>query len=256
MSTHQSLNEKWNADLLRFTGFLSPETQISDQNWWQILTGEQSDSKVFQTKKRYLQEKGSYKEGEFVITIEPFRIDLVYKSVVNIEKNTKENLGVFSKSLEIFKNLVNKWFTLDNFPSLQRIAFGAILNRPSIDRKAGYETLSTYLSNTLTIDTENSSDLFYRINRPRKSKLKIKNTNIFINRLTKWSVQQYKFLGFTLNEDQNRIYKGNPFFSCRLELDINTIPGIITRFSHEQCSKIFQELVKLGIEISIKGDIK
>jgi len=255
MNTNQIQSEKWNTDLIRFTGFLSPEAQISDLNWWQILTNEQPEIKNFQPKKRFFQEKGPYKKGELLITVDPFRADIVYKVLDNIEEDSVKNIGDFEKTNNLFNDLINTWCSLDNFPSFQRIAFGTILTKPTADRKKGYVILSKYLSDTLKIDEENSSDFMYQINRARKVKTEY-NKELIVNRLSKWSVQQSKFLGFTLNEDQQKIYQGNLFFSCRLELDINTVPGLNIRFSPGQSREIFQKLVELGKEISIKGDVK
>lgn len=256
MITEQAIKENWNADLIRFTGFLPPEIQIGDQNWWQLITNEQPEIKTFQPKKGFFQERGPYKDGELLITIQPFRVDIVYKKLDDIEKNVVKNIGDFEKAISLFNDLINIWYSLESFPSFQRIAFGAILSRPTDTRQSGYAVLSKYLSDTIKIDKENSSDFLYQINRPRTIKTKNDKQEITINRLSKWSVLQSKFLGFTLTEDQNKMYQGKLFYSCRLEIDINTVQGLNVRFSSEQCREIFQNLIGLGKEISIKGDIK
>ncbi len=46
-----------------------------------------------------------------------------------------------------------------------------------------------------------------------------------------------------------------PLVACRLELDINTAPEFKSALKKTMLSKLFDELVELGMEIAHKGDI-
>jgi hypothetical protein len=244
----------WNVELLRFTGFLTPNVQIGEPSWWEDIIGEKSETKLYQSKKGQFQEKGLLDDGEFILRIEPFRIDWIFRVIKDQDENIKSSLGIFKDVVNSFLLLMEKWFLMDKLPTLQRIAFGAVIFQPVENRKSGYERLSKYLSESVRLDPDSSSDFIYQINRPRKSKLKI--PDLSINRLTRWSVQKYRLVGIAIESESKTIYEGQENFTCRLELDINTIPNSATNFDVDKYKNIFKELTNLGIEISEKGDIK
>ena len=244
----------WNVELLRFTGFLTPNVQVGEPSWWEKIVGEKSETRLYRSKKGQFQEKGLLDDGEFVLGIEPFRIDWIFRVIESQGENIKSSLGAFKDVVNSFLSLMNKWFLMDNLPTLQRVAFGAVIFQPVESRKIGYEKLSKYLSESVKMDPDGSSDFIYQINRQRKSKLKI--PDLLINRLTKWSVQRYRLIGIAFEPESKTIYEGQENFACRLELDINTIPNSEINFDADKYKNIFNELINLGIEISEKGDIK
>ena len=172
---------------------------------------------------------------------------------IEIDQN-RSSLGLLSEASESFNELIQKWFVVDNFPTLQRVAFGALVIQPVEDRKTGYERISKYLINSVKLDPESSSDFLYQINRPRDSKLNF--PELKINRLTKWSVQTYKHIGVAVGEESKTVYESEESFACRLELDINTMVNIKNRFNSNDSKNLFNELANLGLEIAEKGDIK
>ena len=252
-SSKNNLNE-WYVDLLRFTGFPTPDFQIQEPTWWQYIVGEPSETKVFHPRKGQFQDKGIFREGELILKIEPFRIDWIYRVIKSEVDQIKSSLGLLSEASTSFNDSIKKWFEVDNFPTLQRVAFGAFLIQPVEDRKSGYEVISKYLINSVKLDPESSSDFLYQINRPRDSKLNF--PELKINRLTKWSVQTYKHFGVAVGEESKTVYESEESFACRLELDINTIMNIKNRFNSADSRNIFNELINLGLEIAEKGDIK
>ncbi|MCK4296645.1 MAG: hypothetical protein KAX28_08350 [Candidatus Marinimicrobia bacterium] len=254
MNTITTNSADWNVELLRFTVFPIPDTQIGEPNWWNDIVGERSETRVIQARKSHFQDKGPYEEGELVLKIEPLRIDWFYRTIQNPEgQDIRNTLGLFQEAIKTFTSLMSKWFALKDFPSPQRIAFGSIIFQPVGSHKAGYEKLAEYLK-SVKLDPERSSDFLYQINQPRDSKTDIENLKI--NRLMKWSVQTIRLIGFVFDEEHRNIYNGQKKFSCRLELDINTVPDPKRHFSAKECQTVFDELVQLAVEISQKGDIK
>lgn len=243
----------WQTESLRLTAFLSPSAQISEPDWWKHLTGEVPDRKTSEPKLGVQQEDGKFKdekiEGNLVLTIQPTRVDWQLVPLLGTLEPGFPTLGSFTDSLESFLVLMLSWIKIA--PPIQRLAFGAVLNKPVNSSKEGYESISAYLPFTLD---ENSSDFLYQINRPRKS-TSTEFSTLSINRLSKWYVRLLASFEFNSNKPEQYVSK-LPQFSVSLELDINTTANFPVELSSEQLIKVFQELVELGKEIAIKGDIK
>ena len=124
--------------------------------------------------------------------------------------------------------------------------------QPVKDLHTGYIEISKYLPDVKFI-SEGSSDFLFQISRPRVSISGIKGLRI--NRLTKWSVASINALQFSLSSPPLKYREGLKSFACRLELDINTAQDFKGELNREQLPQIFKELVEIGKEISIKGDI-
>ena len=135
---------------------------------------------------------------------------------------------------------------------MARFAFGAILDLPVVDKVAGYQILARILPN-IPIDTENSIDFLYQINRPRMS-----NTvpGLSINRLMKWAVVRLGLIKFGVRPDGQTLSTNLPYqFACRLELDISTDAEFSGDFNSDSMNAVFEEMVSIAKEISANGDI-
>ena len=229
--------------------------EYQDYTWWTELTGEPPETKVYKPRTRAHQEMGPFEQGKLSLITEPTRIDWRYE-VVDSEELTSEMLPTIGSFPDIkgnFTQPMRQWLELDTCPSIQRLAFGAILLQSVKNRQSGYSLLSNYLPN-IRLDPDGSSDFMYQINRPRFSNLGIEGLSI--NRLTKWSVLTIKS-GIVKPEklflDRIPIEE---HFACRLELDINTFQDFDKGFLREQLPLVFSELVELGEEITVNGDIQ
>lgn len=254
MNNEATSNSKdWDATSLRFTGFLAPDAKIQESDWWKAVVGESPDTRHIQEKKGSVKNVGRFEEGNLTLKMEPFRVDWFYEAIKSPEEPDMSGvLGSFNNAIPVFVDAMQKWFLSENLPSLQRIAFGAIVLKPVKTREAGYERLSKYLE-SVKIDPEGSSDFLYRINRPRDSSTDI--GDLRINRLMTWGVITARFLGFDFQHQKN-MYAGQETFAARLELDISTFADPSRQFNVSEYKTIFDELVQLAIEISQKGDIK
>jgi hypothetical protein len=191
------------------------------------------------------------------LQVAPERIDWLLAPLIEPSEEAGEELpptppsaGPFTEALSSFLKLAIQW--LQGCPPVTRLAFGAILFQPTVDRRAGHVQLSKYL-HSIDLDPD-TSDFFYQINRPRNSTSGI--SGLRINRLTKWSVIMFQHFSVTLGKATiTTAGYTTQEAACRVELDINTAPDFPDVLPHETLPKIFQELVDLGQEITAKGDI-
>lgn len=239
----------WQVESLRITSFPSATTQVNVANWWHDLVGEQPENRVVRLKEGLHQDEGHVHDTKLILGVQPMRIDWL---VVPSDSQDKFWVGPFQDSLDSFLELMARWFKI--IPPTKRLAFGAVLMLPVEDRRSGYILIANYLPH-IKLDPEGSSDFLYQINRPRNSRTGI--PGLKINRLTKWSVARRGTgqIELSLHEPKASYFPTSESYACRLELDINTIQDYQGNLPHDQLSGIFQELVDLGKEIVIKGDI-
>jgi len=244
----------WDAESLRLTAFPIPASPVEDVGWWESLMGEPPEVEVVRRRESGKRMEGAFEHGRLVIQTSPARIDL--HAIPSPEQEATSGflkIGKFEQILGRFDGVMNRWLTLDSCPDIQRIAFGAVLLSPVDSKVSGYRQLAAYLP-SVTIDPEHSTDLFYQINRTRDSATGI--PNLKINRLSKWSVAQMSTAGLVV-EPTRILYHGMApgFLACRLELDINTAAERREPLPRETLPSIFRELMDLGNEVVIAGDI-
>ena len=244
---------EWYAQILRLTAFQSPESIIESTNWWNDVIGSAPDERTLKPKIGGSRESGSFEGGRLILDVAVNRVDWLLVAIEDIAATSEaiSTIGPFNSIIDKFVPLVDRWSKLATCPSLNRLAFGAVLLCPVETKSAGYRILSSYLPDVI-IDPEGSSDLFYQINRPRNSKGEIRG---LINRLSKWSVitMQIAMIGpqgpvATVKSKENR--------ACHLELDISTPIEYSETIEQKLISSVFNELVDLGKEIAAKGDIR
>lgn len=258
-SNQSNLNRRpisdWQVEQLRFTAFTLTPTSTVDLNWWNHLTGETPKGKTQRPRDGTTIEEGPFKNVKLIIQGNPIRIDLLF--VPDEEQGPPANvfplIGALPDCLDSFIPLVMDWFKLDTCPEIQRIALGAILRLPVPDKEVGYSQLSVYLP-SVDIDSENSFDFWYQINRPRLSTSGI--SELRINRLNKWSVTRTGMINVLIS-DQPSAHLDTTIgsFSCRLELDISTHYSWSTELPSDILPNIFNEFIELAKQIVEKGDI-
>ena len=238
----------WQAESVRATAFPSPGSlSIDSSNWWETIVGEPPENRVAQPKVGVLQEQGHFSNGMLTLISQPARIDWLFT-----QPNPDEVNWSLEDCTEVFQPMISRWLVAA--PSLQRLAFGAVLRLPVSDRKEGYEALSRFLHN-VKLDPAGSTEFLFQINRPRQSKIV---EGLSINRLSKWSVALLQQVTYSVQPPQTAPFQimsqeENAF--CRVELDINTMPDVDGELATEVLPQIFDELVLLGKEIASAGDI-
>ena len=246
---------EWRTEGLRLTAFTLNPIDLEEVARWADLTGEEPDISQARPRDKVLVEAGPYLGGWLTLELGAMRVD--WRLAVNpneppAELMVLESFGVLR---EKFRGLMGKW--LKRSPPMKRLAFGAVLLLPVDSMVDGYKQLDRLLP-SVKIDAENSSDINYRINRRRPSKSGI--AGLEINRLSTWSVARFRESMWQIPVDepsQSRVHElGDPVHACRLELDINTVPGSDRRLKKGALASLLDELVEFGSEIASKGDIQ
>lgn len=225
---------------------------MGEKDWWNALVPEPPETSIIRPQ---YQDEGPFERGRLMLTAQSGRIDWIYGPDIRRLEEGLPIVGPVDEVLEGFSNLMHRW--LEMSPPLMRLAFGAILLQPAEDRRHGYGALSSYLP-AVKLDADTSSDFVYQINRPRSSVSGI--PNLRVNRLSKWSVMQMQKLRLEVQVAEAQVGQSavpyEQHSACRLELDINTAPEFGGELPKGQLPMLFDELVSLGKEIALQGDIQ
>ena len=259
MTNNDDFRVSWEVSLARFTGFVNPIDQMVDgEFWWEECIKTTPEKINVQPQKEEKQIEGQYGEGWLILKQHATRLDWLYviNSDAQFDSKTLLTLGKFDPITKEFFQLVSNWTDIDNFPILERIALGLILVEPVENGMEGFSKLEKFL-HSVDIDPENSRDFLYQINRRRLSNV---YEGMEINRLSKWSVGSFKssHLQVKLGEKRDQAHvmsHGEWETFTRLELDINTDQNNKGEFDGEISVKLFQEILELAKEISVKGDV-
>lgn len=249
---------QWQAQALRLTAFPSPAAKFDDPKWWRELLGTDAESRNIRPLKGELTEQGPFEKGILVLQVGPLRID--WNLGMNIETGLDSDdpnlpaLGSFSEVGDKFLKLMAAWLNSATVPSLQRLAFGAVLRQPVGGHEDGYKLLSKYLP-SVDISPE-SRDFFYQINRPRKSKIP-QMTDLVINRLNKWAcvtLQRTIFQQLADGKTSTHVVGGTSY-ACSLELDISSSSDFTGELPKQAVEPLFREMYSFGREIASRGDL-
>lgn len=237
----------WQTETLRLTAFPSPSATIGQPTWWSDLTGETPENRTTRPREGVFVEQGNWGGRKLSLGMNPTRIDWVFGGIED-----DSPLSVFSDSLSAFQELMLRW--LPQCPPINRLAFGAVVSAPVENREAGYRQIAAYLPH-IQLDPVNSSDFLYQINRSRNSTSGV--TSLRINRLSKWSVGMFSVIpmNFALQPSRVEVYSARQSFACRAELDINTSQEFSSELPQELLPQILKELMSLGQEIILEGDV-
>lgn len=211
-------------------------------------------------KEGVLQNGGSVKEGEVEVDVDLLiatspqtRVDwFVTPKRANPDDVTLLPLDI---ATSVLNNIVHRW--LPSLEGVNRLALGGVLLIYSESRQSSYELLARFLP-AVTLDAKGSENFFYQINRPRLSKSGV--PDLYVNRLTKWSVTASTKVKVALNvasigKTTQYLHPSNLAHSATLELDINTSPALEGELGKQFLPKLADELFGLAAEVIDKGDI-
>lgn len=232
----------WQVEQLRLTVFTKLPLNEDMLAAWGQVTGVEPESKTSKTALGIYTAEGAYNNARLFLNIGPGRVDWLLTPIGSVEDPTP-TLGALAETEEVFLGLLKPWLERLSIVVI-RIAHGIVLRSPTPDRVSGYKVVADLVP-ALKIDAENSSDLTYQINRPRKSKVV---ENLKLNRLSKWGVIHFSFF-----DAVSRIQGNSNQHFCRLELDINTDADQSNDLANKSVDLV-GELIQLGGEIAANGD--
>jgi len=239
---------------IRATIFPAAGVTPTPDTWWRVATNTDPNSRTSKPATREHVEEGPFADAHLVLTINPLGIMQWQLGAppLNDLPTALPTVGPFLEKASEFLQLLNRWFPL--CPTSSRIACGIVAILPVDSHREAYETLDSLL-HAVDIDPVGSSELLYRINRPRPSRLL---QGLTINRLSTWLAVKVT-LTVGLAEGQS-VQGGREAvlyekYVCRAQLDINTAPSFQGTFPPPSLSELYGELYQLAVEILAKGDI-
>lgn len=247
----------WSVQLLRLTVFFHGAGPIEPGDWWLKIVGEAPEVVNARPKQNQILIENAYGLGRLTLVVNPFRADWLYQ-VSSVDEDATDSddiitsLGKLKSALDTFSDIVQKYFSFASCPPASRIALGAIMNIPSLDRHEAYKTLSEFLP-FIHLD-ENSSDFLYQINRHRRTQ--VGELALKINRLSKWSakvksVENFVFGPTSIVRSTSEIKS----MGSQLELDMSTQEDFSDAMDGKMQQELFSTLEGMALEIAEKGDI-
>jgi len=260
---------QWRVQGLRFTAFLNQiPLELDFKQLWLEAIGSEPDEVNSQPKRQLQVFVQKTEEYRAVLQVERERIDLVLQPLESFPPKAVYELGPFQSLSETFKEYIHQWLSVDDWPTANRVAFGATLSVEAPSIIAARQILLDMVP-SLKIDIEsNVEELLFQINRPRL--LTIEGQQIKINRLAKWSAAQLIQTVISIGPVASYVDRTN---MALLELDINSAletnmligPNIPAFFQgpHDTIveydalfqTKLFDHLIEMATEISKRGDI-
>ena len=236
----------WVAESFRMTAFVAEPFDESKLSWWKALALSSPEATSARPPQGEYVAEGSWNGNRLRLELGVGRIDWTEAGPVSPD-NIFPTIPDVEVSFDRFIGATEAWLK-ESKVNPQRLAVGAILRIPVSDREEGYEQLKKYLP-SLTVDTKNSRDLLYQINRPRDSKTR---PDVTVNRLTKWGVIQIN--AFAVGPSSIAASNAPLAHFCRLEIDVSS--GASATPNLQQIAVPFlRELQEAAIEIALHGDV-
>jgi len=238
----------WRVSQLRITTFPygKGEFEYNPGTWWKAVAGEDPVSVQVNPRTNTSEETGPYLGGTLVFRIDPNRLECRLDALE--DPDSPLELGPADSVVPKFVELIGRWLGTDQLPPLARIAFGAILLHSVATVEEGYGYLAGLLPE-LRIDPTGSSDLIYRINRPRASQMV---DGLRVNRVSHWSVLGFRRLAVGPSL-QTHVEPAD--LATRLVLDVNTAPDFADALPPRSYPTVVDELIALSAEIAVRGDV-
>ena len=242
----------WQVESLRISVFPDEMETISPSKLWELHISDTEPEIHIQPGKTN-QRNAKHENGDMYLVKTANQVDWRY--VLTLDDSSDERdlpaWGDFEHELDGFIGFSTDFLQNPDVLPLNRLAFGAVLMKPTLDAPKTHRHLKGFLPK---LDLEDSADFGYTISRRRSSNVV---TALQINRLNRWHVATINRNTSTLDPAADaKEHRLEQFFAARLELDINTVPlEKDERLNSALLPDLFEELVDMGMEISTKGDM-
>lgn len=248
----KDMASEWQVETLRITVFPVDNENVSPSELWSKHFGATEPEVHIEPGSRN-QRNAEYGNGDIYLIKTPSQIDWRY--VLPPDTATYENnmpvWGDLDFELTSFVDFSKSFLQNPAVLPVSRLAFGAVLMETTLNANSTHRHLKRYLPK---LDLEDSADFGYTISRRRTSEVV---NDLLINRLNRWHVATLNRNTSTLDPaadaEEHRLER---FFAARLELDINTVPLVDEcKLNSTLLPDLFDELVRMGLEIASKGDV-
>jgi hypothetical protein len=237
----------WSLSNARFSAFSNTFTPLAPASFEQLF-GFPLESET--THKGQLLSEFSAKRQQTVykLVVAGPKIDLIISSELQLD-DLPTTFPVLPDAAEITEQLrtAASW-VIQNVQGLRRLAVGEHKVMPAASRVEAYKALAQFLP-SVQIDPENSSDFFYRINRPRS--VTIGGHTIGINRLSQWVCLQLNVV-LTAAEVSKTAARSD---AVTLLTDVNSkAEEDLSAFTPEEKNEVADKLFAFSSELSQRGD--
>lgn len=212
----------WLAENARFTGFYSAKPNLP---WSEIFTevfGQPPSTELKQFGD-LLTKLDATKDGiAYTLAITPVRIDMIASPDITVQSSQPRgpvlNIGQAQSALRSLEAQADKF--AQRCPGFDRYALGLVGLLPRNTNRDAYLLVQTLLNEFVELDVDNSSDFFYRINRPRTVKLGARPVKI--NRISTWASVNSQTAAFVPNAEGPKFMSASAVNAVRVEIDISS----------------------------------
>ncbi len=248
--------EDWEVQNLRLTLFPVEGFEPAQMNWLENVIDKPPERRETRPSQKTFIDVGESDNGRLVNVLTPKRIDWQLSAIE--KKGTPfDTVGPLPEVLSLFTTKLKGWLE-GSAPRLHRVALGAKIFLGVGTRLEGNSVLGAYLPALGIDDPENSTDILYRINRRRPSKVL---DGWKVNRLCTWTVIEGVVAEIAAGRPAeselpiNVQQVGERASACHIELDVNTDQDYKGPIPANLLGSILDELSTVAMELVAKGDI-
>ena len=247
----QDLSVDWHVQHLRLSVFSPQPARPEPVDSWADIVGHDADETHIKGagNQRVVTQQGPFRGARMRAEVRIDRVDWFLVPSLPPTSDDVPVAGPYGGLIAPFLACMQVWLDAAGVV-VHRMAFGAELSLEQGDRSEALTVLADLLA-TVQMDTQNTWDFEYTVNRRRRSSVM---ADLMINRMAKWS------LGRRVSGAVELAFDGSPprmqtatAYLPVLTLDVNTIPE--HHGPLERLGELLAELAGLGTEIASKGDV-
>jgi hypothetical protein len=241
----------WSAESLRLTLFLVEPFDAA--GLWKHVVGRDPEVDERRPRESVQRQGGGLEEGYLTLASTLPRLDWVLSPlpVTAPSEVQAPDVGPADAAMKEFERLFNPWLQSSPPIAVKRMAFGLVALLPVPDRIEAYRRLQLALP-SVKVDPENSSELFYQINRPKLSR---SLAGAKLNRITRWGAMVRRSFQGTLDVQGQHLIAGPETQLVRLECDNSTPADRTEPLDSKSLVSIYSELQEMALDNVERGEL-
>ena len=122
----------WLAESLRYTSFIPGRIEADLRSWWDATTGMDPDKIQIEPKSDSRTIEGIVEEKRIVLHSTRSRVNWHWapNETQLLGEFPIRSIGEYENALTEYREMIDRWLSLEELPDFQRIAFGAVLIYP------------------------------------------------------------------------------------------------------------------------------